>query len=338
MDLKSTRRNGAGTSRRRLLQGATALAAGISSFGILKYARAADEPMKLKFLSTTSPPDPVAHPYYYAREKGFFKEQKLDVAISEIISATNATRVTVTGESDLTMTDPISALQARQASAPIRITGSFSPVCDYFIVGRKDIQNPAQLQGRRFSVATIGGSTQIFSRLTIEAARGDPSKVQWAATGSSAARAQALIANTFDATIVQGSFVSKIVSYPDFHIIADVSKVLPNMLSIVEISNEHAIQTKHAEISAFVRAVSKAVLWAYDNPKEAAAVSVALLPNSPKEEITAAIDAYTKRKFWSARDRITRVAYDYTMTKLFEGGQLNRPIRYEDMVTDDFML
>ena len=288
--------------------------------------------MSLKYSMTTFPPDPACHVYYYARDAGFFEKNNLELPITPITSGSNVTREVIAGEAEIGWVDGVSSLQAKQAGAAIMCIGSFSPLLDYQIVGRKEIKSMKDLSGRRIAIASIGGSTYTIPKVMIQRDGGDPSKVQWVSVGNSAARAQALVAGSFDATIVTTSYMPRLLSYPQFHQIADAGKVLPNFVYAWDIANSQTLKNKREAIIRFKKAVSQAAHWAYDNVVDAIKISQKLLPDLPKDETAAAIRSFVERKYWSTTGEVPHKTLDFTVATLLESKQLKSPIKYEDFV------
>lgn len=322
-DMRATRPN-----RRNVV---AALAAG-SLAALARTPARAQGLQKLALIIGTSPPDPACHYLYYARDKGFYKEAGIDIEISGIASAPNATRAVVAGTADIGWVDSTSPILARESGARIHCISGFAARLDYQMIGTKDIKSMADLGGKRFGVASLNGGSYIVPRVMIERAGGDPERTQWAAIGNSAARVAALIANKVDATITTTSFVPRLLSYPQFHKFADAGHDLPDMIYTWEITNDRALAEKRIALAGFVAATARAVRWAEANPDEAAALSVALLPDEPKDEIAAGIKAYLARGFWSADGAMSKSQLDFTTETLRKTGQLKKPIGYDDFV------
>jgi NitT/TauT family transport system substrate-binding protein len=287
---------------------------------------------KLSLIIGTSPPDPACHFLYYGREKGFYKETGIDIDISGVTSATNATRAVVAGVADVGWVDSSSSILAKDSGARIKCLSGFAAKLDYQMVGTKDITSMTGLAGKRFGVATIGGGTFIIPRVMIEKAGGKPDDTQWVAIGNSAARVQALIADKIDATITTTSFVPRLLSYGRFAKFGDAGKELPDMVYCWEITSDKALAEKRAALAGFVAATSKAVRWAEANPDEAVALSVALLPDAPKDEIATGIKTYLAQHFWSADPIVTKAQVDFTAETLRKTGQIRKPFPAEDFL------
>ena len=308
--------------RRTVLAGAAAL-------GSVRAARAAE---KLAVIIGTSPPDPACHYLYYAKEAGFFEKHGLDVEFRGVVSATNATRSVVSGEADIGWVDSVSSLQAKQAGARIKCISAFASRLDYQIVGPRTAGSMKDLEGKRFGVATIGGSTYVIPRLLVRRAGGDPDRVQWVAVGNSAARVQALVAGSIDATITTTSFMPIVARYDRLHLIQDTGPALPDFAYTWEIAGDPVIAKRRPALQAFVQATAEAVRWAEANRDKAIAISQALLPDAPKDEIAAAIGSYLERRYWSKDGTVAPSVVNGTVSVLQDAGQLTRAIAYDEFV------
>jgi len=291
---------------------------------------------KLSLVVTTSPPDPACHFFYYAKEKGFFREAGLDVDIKSVSSPANVVRAALAGEADVVWVDAASSLKARDAGAKLKCVGSFTPQVDFTIVANENITSVAQLPGKRFAIAAIGGSTYLLPRMMMERAGADVNKVNWLSLGSASARAQALLAGTVDATIVATTFVPKLLAAnPKLKIVDTVSATLPDMLYAWNITTEDVLAKKKAQLQRFMRANSTAIKWAEANVDEAIAVSQQVVPNADKEEFASSIRSYVARKYWAPEGIVSRKKFDFTVSSLKAADVLKSDLKFDDVVSAD---
>jgi NitT/TauT family transport system substrate-binding protein len=316
------------TGRRMMLGGGGALAA----TAVIAGGRRAQAAEKLSVIIGTSPPDPACHYLYYARDAGFFQSSGLEVEFRGIVSATNATRSVVSGEADIGWVDSVSSLQARQAGARIKVISAFASRTDYQIVGVKGAADMRGLKGKRFGVATIGGSTYVIPRLLIRKAGGDPDATSWVTVGNSAARVQALATGAIDATITTTSFMPTVLRHDQLHLIVDTGPALPDFAYTWEIAGDAVIARRRPALQAFVKATEQAIAWAQQNRDKAIAFSQALLPDAPRDEIAAAIGSYLDRRYWRADGTVPPEVLNGTVSVLMGADQLNRAITYDEFV------
>jgi ABC-type nitrate/sulfonate/bicarbonate transport system substrate-binding protein len=333
-DTDSLPRSNLKINRRHFLGHAAIGTLSLVPLGIkMGFAQAAVE--RLTLAVGTAPPDPACHYFYYAREKQFYAKNGIEVDIKGMISATNATRAVVSGDADIGWVDGVSSLVARDQGAKIKVLSAFAPKLDYLIVGSKEIRTMKELEGKRFAVATIGGGTFIIPKVMCEKVKADTTKIQFVTLGNSAARAQALVAKTVDATIVTSGVIPRLLSYDYLHVIANAGAELPDFIYTWELVSETNLQTKRAALEAFVIANAQAVNWAYSNPDEAARISIELLPDANKDEIRNAILSYVKQRYWSTDGSLARKVLDYSTAQLSEANLLKGTVKYEDFYAQD---
>jgi NitT/TauT family transport system substrate-binding protein len=313
-----------GLNRRTLLK-----AAGAAS--LLPFAPAvhAQSLRKLTLAIGTAPPDPACHYLYYAREKGFYKANGVEVDIKGMVSATNATRAVIAGEADVGWPDGVSSIVAKGQGAKIKIMSAFAAQLDYVIVGTKEIANIKGLEGKKFAVATIGGGTAIIPKVMIEKAGGNNKAIQYVALGNSAARAQALVAKTVDATIITSSFLPRLLTYSDIHVVANAAAEIPDFVYTWEIVSEAGEEKNADALASFGVACAQAVRWAYANMEEAIQISLALLPDANKDEIRNSIKTYIERKYWSRDGKLPRKTLDFSTEQLLDAGVIKQRPSYE---------
>ncbi len=310
------------------------LAAGLGAAAALRAVRArADNPEKLTLVVTTAPPDPPCHCFFYARERGFYRDRVLDVTITAVTNSGNGIRAVLAGSADLTWVDPGTALQAIDGGGPLRVVSSFMPHLDYTLLGRKGVAGTRQLPGLRFAVASIGGPSQVIPRRMIQLAGGDPSRVQWVALGNSAARIQALLAGTVDATILTSSFVPRLVATGDVVVLDVAANALPNLIYAWEVATTATRDNRRAALRRFVAATADAVRWAEENPADAVAISQALLPEMPPDQVNASIRSYLNRGFWSD-GKLSPSAFAFTTRTFLDAGVIRAEPRYSDVAGD----
>lgn len=314
--------------RRSFLRGA---AAGTVAVAAPRLARAGGRE-KLTVLVASSPPGPASHFFFYPRELGFYREQGLDVDVKTIVSDVNTARAVVAGEVDIGWVGALAALQAYNAGSHLRCISSFAPTLDYQIATVRGIDNPRALEGRTFSVATIGGLSQLIPALIVKKHGGDPRLVKWVGGSGIATRTQALVAKAVDAALIDTSMVVRVNHYDYLHVLAAAGIELPHFLYAWEVVNPASLERKLPAYRAFVAAVAKGTRWAMAHPDDAVKLSQSILPNATKEEISFAIKSYATRHFWSADGRVPRDTWDFTTATLQQGGFIKSFPKFDEFI------
>ncbi len=170
---------------------ATATAAPTASPKALKKVVAA--------YSNVSADDWVA---WYAFEKGFFKNEGLDVDLQSINGGAQTSAALLSNSIQIGQFGGSEALSAVAGGADLVVIGNMAPVYPYILYAQKTIKTPADLKGKKVGVSNIGGSSDIATRAALKQAGLDPVKdVQIVPVGSHANRTAALLNGSIDAGV-----------------------------------------------------------------------------------------------------------------------------------------
>jgi NitT/TauT family transport system substrate-binding protein len=322
--------------RRRFLQGSAATGAALLA-GVAAPAVRAQSAGKIDLLVTTSPPDPNAHYFWWALDKGFYRDAGIEVSIRSIVADTTTVRGLLAGEGDVGWGGAGSGLQAMAAGSALKILSSFGPRLDFVVVASRNVPDLKALEGRPFAISQIGAVSQTVAKLMIERAGGDAAKVQWLSVGSGSARLAALAAKRVDATIINSLQAVNAVKDSSLHAIGDALKDLPNFLYSWEIVTLNALKTKPEALKAFVAGTARGVRWGMDNPGEAAAISQKLLPNVPPDDLASVIATYAKNRYFDPSGLARPQDWAYTVDIMVKNGDLPKALRYDDFVVTDYV-
>jgi NitT/TauT family transport system substrate-binding protein len=318
--------------RRRFLQGSAALVASLAAPRVHAQSRG-----KIDLLVTTSPPDVNAHYFWWTRENGFYRDAGIDISMRSIVADTTTVRGLLAGEGDVGWAGAGSGMQAMAAGSQLRIVSSFAPRLDFLVLASKEVANLKALEGRAFAVSQVGAVSQVVSRLMIERAGGDSSKVQWLGVGSPPSRFQALSTRRVDATVLTGLQALNALRDPSLHVIGEAVGDLPNFLYSWEIAPAEAINAKPDAFKAFVAATSRGIAWAMEHTADAARISQKLLPNAAPADVAHVIENYAKIRYFDPSGVLRPQDWDYTVDVMMKNGDLAKPLNYADYVVTDFV-
>jgi NitT/TauT family transport system substrate-binding protein len=317
----------------------TILAGGLASatFAAVPKAPAIAQSLdKIVLLNGTAPPEPASHYFQYALKNGFYEKHGVELEFRAISGVANALRATIAGEADVCWIDAWTGLQARDKGAKVKVLSSFAPKLDYMLVALKEIKTPRDLSGRSIAIAVVNGAAHSISRVMAQSAGADVSNIRWLSVGNNAARAQSLIAKRVEATLVTSTYVPRLLSYDNLHMIGDAAKELPDIIYTYEVVAEANLAKKRKAFAGFVRATAEGVRWALANPDKAAEISVETLPDLPHDETRNAIKDYAARKFWQPSGVLPPKSLTATVELLLATGQIRKPIAYNDYVAAEF--
>ncbi len=230
--------------------------------------------------------------FYVAQEKGFYKEEGLNVAIERGYGTADSIKRVATGTADFAILSVASLIAAKaENDPPVRLVGSFfnnGPEAILFLKS-SGIKSPKDLAGRRIGSATAGSSFDLLKAFIKSAGVGEVQSIMMASDQTYPAlltkQVDAVTGFTDNAAVMRpiakqqqndiGTF-----SYSDFGV---------DNYGTGFIVNERRLKMKDPKIREFLRATFKGIVWSISHRKEAAVI---LKKSVPTIDIDVALDTW----------------------------------------------
>ena len=159
------------------------------------FAWSAEAPAKIRIVYASR--SSSALPQYMALQKGFFREQGLDVEIIQMNPRLGAAAVT---SGEVAFATPFtSVFRGALQGLPIKLVFVHIKKGPYFVMVRPEIKDVQQLRGKKIGVATIKGTDQLVAEEMLQAKGFDISQIQAVSIGDGPVRMQALISGAVEA-------------------------------------------------------------------------------------------------------------------------------------------
>lgn len=169
----------------------TAVVVGFLALTVAGYGAEAPK-VRIAYASRSS----SALPQYMALQKGFFKEQGLDVEIIQMNPRLGAAAVT---SGEVAFATPFtSVFRGALQGLPIKLAFVHIKKGPYFLMVRPEIKEVQQLRGKKLGVATIKGTDQLVAEEMLQAKGFNISQIQSVAIGDGPVRMQALISGAVE--------------------------------------------------------------------------------------------------------------------------------------------
>lgn len=255
-----------------------AVAAAFLVAGALGRAEAADQIAVAQYGITSG-----GWPYAIALEKGFFKEEGLD--ISGVISSQGggtSLRNMLSGGVVFGEVNPGAVVVANQQGAKLTIIGeSTLSVADLVWVAKpgSPIKSIKDIKGKKIGYTNPRSTTQALAFLMLQAAGLKESDVELVKTGGFGEGLTAVEAGLIDLAPVGEPLLAQFRN--KFQIAIEGRDVLPLLANVVTVTTEDGLKRPDF-LKAVLRGRAKAVRWMYANPDEAAVI-VAKSHNMPVE-------------------------------------------------------
>ena len=213
-------------------------------------------------------------PYAVVLEKGYFKEQGLDIT-GIVSSPGGGTTVRNLLSGDLVYAEPSLAavVSAVQNGADIRIvSGNAHTVSDIAFVTMpgSPIKSIKDIKGKRLGFTNPGSTTQALTLLLLEKAGLASTDVTMIATGGFGPGLTALENGGVDVMALTEPLTSR--DDRKYNVIIRAKDVFPPMTNVVGITSAQVIKTRPDVVRKIIVARRKAVEFMYANPKESAQI------------------------------------------------------------------
>jgi NitT/TauT family transport system substrate-binding protein len=220
--------------------------------------------------------------FFVAREKGYFKDEGLDVQPKSFSSPGDGLTPLLTGDLDAVLSTADSVITVLdKAPGQLRVVylTDTSAGADA-ILAKKDISGIKAMKGRKVA-ATLGQCNQLLLEKALEKAGLTDKDIELVNMNPDDA-GSAFAAGKIDVAVTWEPWITKVAGEKKGHVIFS-SKETPNLiLDVLAISSKTA-DKKAAETRAFLRALNRGYEFVQHNTDEAAVVAAKALEQKPDE-------------------------------------------------------
>lgn len=205
-----------------------------------------------------------------AQEKGFFREQGLNVEYLPFQGGPHLVKAVVAGDILLGATGATDVIVFREAGMPIKGVATHTEGNHFTLNVAPDVHKVGDLKGKSIGVTAVGATTWVFARVVAKQQGWDPDKdVTVVALGGQAAQLAALARKEIHAYVWgDGGAVTEIQGKS--RVLMRLDAVTPKWLSQIQYVSEEGIK-KHSEaIRKSMTAIFKAIRIMKHDPKSVA--------------------------------------------------------------------
>jgi NitT/TauT family transport system substrate-binding protein len=220
--------------------------------------------------------------FFVAQEKGFFKEEGLDVQTKSFSAPGDGLTPLIAGSLDahLTTADSvITVLDKAPGQLKVVYLTDTSAGADA-ILAKKDIADIKGMKGKKVA-ATLGQCNQLLLEKALEKAGLSDKDIDLVNMNPDDAGA-AFAAGKVDVAVTWEPWITKISGEKKGHVIFS-SKETPNLILDVLAVSTKTIKTKSAETKAFLKALNRGYEFVQKSPDQAAVIAAKALEQKPDE-------------------------------------------------------
>lgn len=285
-------------------------------------------------------------PKYVALEKGYFRDQGIDVDMTTAWGGDKGTAMLLTGKVDVVLQGPETAIYVENGLSPekIKMFAAITSTDGLFLMSRektamKDFKWP-MIKGKTVMGWRPGSTPGLFLEYAMKKYGINPKKdVDHVTNIAIPARVGAWMQNKASYSVFFEPDVSRLaregIAYP----VASIGKEIGPVDYTVFMATDSYIKKNPKIIQGWANAIHKAQKWVRTaNSAEAAKTIAKWFPKVKLADIATAVDRYREFGIWKTDPTTSRKAIEDLQDILIEGGVLKKSqrVKYESIVLTEF--
>jgi len=272
-------------------------------------------------------------PAYVAQEKGFFKDEGLEVLFVMFNAGATNLQALIGGDIQIMGSAFVETIGGRAAGFDIKNFWGICNLMPFQLYSQPDFKSMKQAKGKRFAISRFGSLTDFLTRATLRHFNLSEKEVTILQIGSTPARFAALQAKGVDASIVWFP-VTEIAKAQGYNKLLDLKEVFPEWPYETFAAREGYLAKEKDQVTKFLRAYQRAVKFTYENKDEA----VRIMKKHVKLDPAYAPSGYDEyRDSFPLNGQIAEKVIPVVIEQEFEGGRLKKKVTVDDMIDRSFM-
>ena len=224
----------------------------------------------------------LAGPFIVADEKGFFRQQSINVEFVPFRGGPNLVNAVVAGDVLLGATGSTDILVAREAGRPVKMVATHTEGNHFTLNVAPDIQNATELKGKSIGVTQAGSTTWIFARMFAKSQNWDADRdVKVVALGGLDAQLAALARKEIHAFVWgDGGAVTQLAGKSK--VLMRLDKVTARWISQIQYVSEDGIRKQGDDIRKVMKGLFSAIRFMNDQTNDAAEIVAKKIGWSPE--------------------------------------------------------
>jgi NitT/TauT family transport system substrate-binding protein len=272
-------------------------------------------------------------PVYVTEEKGFFKDEGLDVLLVLFNAGSTNLQALMGGDVQIMGSAFVETLGGRAAGFDVKNFWGICNIMPFQLYSQPDFKSMKQAKGKRFAISRFGSLTDFLTRATLRHFGVDSKEVTILQIGSTPARFAALTAKGVDASIVWFP-VTEIAKAQGYNKLLDLKEVFPEWPYETFAARESWLSKEKDQASRFLRAYQKGVRYTQENKNDAVRIIRKYVKMDPAYA-PAGYDEY--RDSFPLNGQIAEKVIPTVIEQEIEAGRIKKKITVEDMIDRSFM-
>lgn len=272
-------------------------------------------------------------PIYVTEERGFFKDEGLDVLLVLFNAGATNLQALVGGDIQIMGSAFVETLGGRAAGFDIKNFWGVCNIMPFQLYSQPDFKSMKQAKGKRFAISRFGSLTDFLTRATLRHFGVDGKEVTILQIGSTPARFAALTAKGVDASIVWFP-VTEIAKAQGYNKLLDLKEIFPEWPYETFAARESWLSKEKDQASRFLRAFQRGVKYTRENKNDAVKIMMKYVKMDPAYA-PAGYDEY--RDSFPLNGQIAEKVIPTVIEQELEAGRIKKKITVEDMIDRSFI-
>jgi len=272
-------------------------------------------------------------PIYLTQDKGFFKDEGLDVLVVMFNAGATNLQAMIGGDVQIMAGGVPETVLARAGGADIKNFWAISNVMPFQIYGSAKLKSLEQSKGKKFAISRFGSLSEFLTRSALKHSGVDPKDVTMLQIGATPARFTTLASGIVDATILWFP-VTERAKAAGMNKLFDLKDLYPNWTNVGFIARESWLAKEKEQTTKFLRAYQRGVRYTRENRNDGIR-TLEKYVGLNAAEAAAGYDEY--RESFPLDGRILDAGIVATIEQEIETGRLKGKIAVSEMIDNSFI-
>jgi NitT/TauT family transport system substrate-binding protein len=272
-------------------------------------------------------------PIYLTQDKGFFKDEGLDVLVVMFNAGATNLQAMIGGDVQIMEGGVPETVLARAGGADIKNFWAISNVMPFQMYGSAKLKSLEQSKGKKFAISRFGSLSEFLTRSALKHSGVDPKDVTMLQIGATPARFTTLASGIVDATILWFP-VTERAKAAGMNKLFDLKDLYPNWTNVGFIARESWLAKEKEQTTKFLRAYQRGVRYTREN-RDDGIRTLRKYVGLNAAEAAAGYDEY--RESFPLDGRILDAGIVATVEQEIETGRLKSKIPVSEMIDNSFI-
>jgi NitT/TauT family transport system substrate-binding protein len=272
-------------------------------------------------------------PIYVTQDKGFFKDEGLDVLVVMFNAGATNLQALIGGDVQIMAGGVPETVLARASGIDIKNFWAISNVMPFQIYGSPSFKSLKDSRGKKFAISRFGSLSEFLTRSSVRRFGVDPKEITMLQIGATPARFTTLVGGMVDATVLWFP-VTERAKAAGFNMLFDLKELYPEWSNVGFIAREPWLAKEKEQATKFLRAYQRGVKYTRENRDD----GIRALRKYVQLDATEAAAGYDEyRDSFPMDGRILERGITVTIEQEQETGRLKRKIAVSEMVDQTFI-